>query len=182
MYYLETNLKKLAFFVVALGLCFGGGNLCADFPTDPHIEIDSSGNQVAIWEVDGDTSSSIQSSTFITSWSAATTISGGDSAFGTKFVSNASGQIAAAWFVLDGVNSIYNIKVTTYDSGTNTWSTPTLITSTNEDVNQFQLKINSTGATTIIWTSYDVNDQTTKSWTSIASTYGGSWSTPHQLF
>jgi len=189
MKYLQKNLGvKLAQLFSIAGLCLGASTLAADsyIVTMPGLVIDASSNKVAVWEVDNQTTStgSIQSSTYdsgTSTWSTAVTISDTQDAFAPIVATNASGNTVAAWAFIDHVNGIYSLSVSMLDPMTG-WSTPVVLNPTTEQINvNYQLKINASGQVAIIWNSSNTTTSVTSIWTSTAA-FGGSWSTPVQLF
>ena len=184
MKYLQTRFyTSLVQLFSILAVCIGAtGSLAADFPTEPMIAIDSSGNQVAVWEVDGATSTSIQAAVFeSSSWGAPTTISGSQNAFLPQLIVNDSGNTIAAWFFIDEVNSVYSIATSMLSPTTGIWSPPEVVSTTDEDVSDFQLKMNGSGQVALIWTSYNATTTDISTWASTAS-FGGSWGTPVELY
>ncbi len=173
--------KKLILQALATILCsFSTNFLFSDnFPSNPHIVIDGSGNQIAVWDVNTGTTNIVQSSIFTLSWSAATTISTTNPAFNSQIVMTSTGNAVAAWIALDSVNQVYCLCTATA-TPLGGWSAPTTHTATNEQLNQFDLKINSLGEAVLIWTSIIGNS--TNVWTSTQSIFSGGWGTPTQLF
>ena len=158
--------------------------LSADFATQPQAAIDSSGNQVAVWELDSsDGSSSIQASVYSSedlTWSTPAAISGSDSGQVPLLIANSSGQTVAAWLLADPVNEVYSMATSMLVSGT--WTTPTVLSGSTEQVfDDFKFNINESGQIVIIWSSIDINTNESFIMTSTAS-FDGSWSTPVQLF
>ena len=166
--------------IFTLICCFSVSALfSAGVPSDGRIVIDSLGNQVAVWEVATDATSTIQSSIFTTSWSSPTTISTTSPAFGAQVMANEAGNTVAAWLALDTDNQVYCLSVSTLSPITG-WSTPTVLSASNENVGQFELKINSVGQAVLIWSS--MIGSSTGVWTNTALTFGGGWGTSAQLF
>ena len=56
-----------------------------------------------------------------------------------------------------------------------------VVSTTDEDVSDFQLKMNGSGQVALIWTSYNATTTDISTWASTAS-FGGSWGTPVELY
>jgi hypothetical protein len=192
MKYLQKSFYvRAAQLLSVASMCMGASTLCSDTPSQPRVVVDPAGNEVALWEVDGDTSSSIQSAFFpdpnnAGNWTTPVTISGSENAFEPTVMATDAGDIIAVWYSYDSVSGFYNLATSTFATSTivtsGTWSSPFIVTPSNHDVSDFQVKIhNSTSEVVLFWTAFNSTTSADEAWTSTMS-FGGSWSAPMQLF
>ncbi len=157
-------------------------SLSADSIEWPQIRLDNTGNTLAVWDVATNAGSHYIDFSYKPnggSWSEPNTIStnGIDSYYPTV-VMNPSGDAVAAWLITDPVWSITSICVSQYTQSTGTWSSPAVLSSSNELVDQnYDLRIDDAGNIVLIWKSYLISSGTNAILSS-SSSIGNSWTTP----
>lgn len=167
-------------------ICVGGNALIADLPANFTIVSDSSGNEVAVWELDSDDGTQvIQSSLYPDpsnpgNWtSPSTTISTSTAASDPTMVATTLGDVVAAWYFYDDVNGVYSIAASTLSTSdlSTGWSDQVIITPITQDILDFKLSINdSSGEVVLLWQAFD-DSGNINLFTATMSTFGGSWST-----
>ncbi|CDZ81640.1 hypothetical protein BN1013_02176 [Candidatus Rubidus massiliensis] len=154
----------------------------ASTSTNLTMASDSAGNTVAVWEFVSDTYDSSIEAAFLpagsSTWSSSVTVAG--PVINPKFPKvsiNDSGNIVLIWTEIDsfwGLNVLYGSTATFGGS----WSTPTQISTTDENVStsNYNAKITATDDIVLTWTSFDnINfDINARS----ATSSFGSWGTP----
>lgn len=192
MKYLQKDFFiKTASLLSVVSICMGAGTLCADDPNLPTIIVDSEGNAVTAWESDGAESSSILSTLYPDpdnpgNWTSPISVSNGDSepAIQPKLISTADGNAIVAWYFANQLTGTFTVMSSTISTSSfsSGWSSQATVTPANHDVQDFQMKINSSGEVVIFWIAYNSDTSANEAWTSTMSTFGGSWGTPVQLY
>jgi hypothetical protein len=152
---LQKNVARFVKLFSLLGVCTVAGNLQADLPNNPNAFGDTSGNQVAVWELDTDTSSSIVSQIFSSgTWAPQSQISdvSNTDAMNPVLAGNDEGDAAAGWLYVNE-NGFLALGASTYTVA-NGWISPsTNLSTTDEDVLSFTVTMNSAGQAVITWNS-----------------------------
>lgn len=171
--FLHKKLSKITL-VISLYTLMCSSLLAVDFAEDVYIGGDVIGNKVAIWVEMTDGVGIIQSAyrPFAGSWSSPVAISpSGMDSFEPDVITSDSGDTIVVWKLVDltGPNRNTVIYSATLPSG-GSWSAAGIVTSSTEDVRNFQLEMNNAGLVVVIWSSYfDKNVH------AAISTFGGSW-------
>ena len=162
------------------GICLGTSSLFSDQIRNPHLVVDTSGNQIAVWEVtasSGDSHIYASRKPVLGSWSTPVIISNTstEQATNPQIIVGPVGAVTVVWTYINLTEGIYSLATATYN-GLSGWSSPAVLSTTNDDVIQdFELSINSLGKVVMIWGAYSVDTGNSHIWNSVLST--GSWST-----
>lgn len=161
-------------------VCVGAVDLKAGINV-PLTGIDSSGNSVSIWETEDSGVHSIQAATLLfgKTWSNPTTISNaGIYSFLPKLEVSSSGVAVAAWVVKDaGIRSLY-ASILPFGGS---WSVPVMLSSTDEYVFDFTVKISHAGDAVATWNAASVSTNDLNVISSASAPFGGSWGTSQTL-
>lgn len=170
--------------IIAGGTCLlltlGFASLSAQDADNPQVALDSSGNCMASWQVTDEASGHIiqfNSKLANGSWGTPTTVStsGIDSFFPT-LKCNDAGDAVIGWMVQDPIWQVNCICASMYDHATATWSTPTVLSTSDQLVDQnFQVRINNSGTVLVGWKSLFLNTSENVVCAAVG-TIGGGWS------
>ncbi len=126
----------------------------------PQVRIDANGNQIAIWDTEDVYTRFIQVSTkpLNGDWSAPTTISTPNVYSYYPFIEmNKRGDCLIAWLVIDPLWGITAVVGSTKAHDSSTWSTPQMLSSGYELVDQeLSLTINDAGEVGVGWKTYNL--------------------------
>lgn len=173
--------KSLAAGSACLLLTLGFAPLTAQDADIPQIALDSSGNCMAAWQITDEASGHLvqfNSKPSNGQWGTPQTVStsGIDSFFPT-LKCNDAGDAVIGWMVQDPIWQVNCVCASMYDHATATWSTPTVLSTSDQLVDQnFQVRINNSGTVLIGWKSLFLNTSENVMCAAIG-TIGGGWGT-----
>ena len=161
--------------------------LSANIVENTIVSQDSSGNATGIWDLI-DTTTNIRSIQVSTqdagtdTWSTATTISNTDLDSYSPIISvNASGDAVAAWLVIDPEFGIVSIAGSIFTNATGTWSTPEILSTSNENINAtYSVKLNDNGNICAVWSSILISSDLTVA-RGVLGTVSGGWGTSSDM-
>lgn len=154
--------------------------------TDPQIAFDMSGNALAVWEQDGDSTAVVRNDiwsnrfTAGTGWGTAARIETDNAGYAhnPKLAIDASGNALAVWYQYDGTTRL-NIWSNRYTAGTG-WGVPELI-ETNDELyaTDPQIAIDASGNALAVWEQSDAGFRS-NIWSN-RYTAGSGWGAPELI-
>ncbi len=185
---MKTTMNQLftTLSLLVWGLCGSGELLAVTIPQQAQVEIDGSGNMVAVWEEHGGSTVTIQGAycaALSSVWSSPQQLSVANANSGSPILAiNATGQTVAVWQSTDPVSSINSIYAATISlQGSSTWTTAAVVSNPATSVKNlmtsatYQVKLNGSGHAIAMW------QDATQSWesaTTMVSDGTNSWNAP----
>lgn len=149
----------------------------------PQQVMDINGNVVVVWEAHLNGYCSIQSASLPSDGrlSAISTLSHGQDCKDPQLAINNHGDIVCIWIGYNASLGVYSLYGSMQLSGDKNWTSSTMISSSDENVNaDFQIRISDSSNIVATWSSFDVNGNPQIK-ISLASKSSNSWSKPEVI-
>jgi hypothetical protein len=178
LFMLKTN-----YFFVLIGLTFLSGlTLTAcEGEGGPQMEMDSSGNTVAIWPQSFGNYNVINAAThpYGGSWTSPVQISpSSQNSFSPALEANGAGDAVAVWSIIDTSSGNMRIQSSQLPFG-GSWTAPVFVSDASANaMTEYELLVDDAGYIVLLWTTSIGSGAAIYSST---ATFGGAWSTPVQV-